>query len=435
MPMSTAKSPPVRRRFDFAQFKTLDDQAGTFEGYMSVFGLEDDGGDICEPGCFTKTLAELKKKQEERLRKGLPSGRYLLPIFWNHDPDQCIGGLLDASEDEQGVYVKGELDPNVEQARNAYSGLKAGYIPGMSFGYFAIRATYDRQGVRHLKEVSCFEATITPIPMQDQALVTEIKTDGTLDNGGAAPQKGKNMATMQAPVQQTKRPDGLPQHKAQDFSTTFAGLMQGDTLQREWAKAFDAFVRSIWNTLIDAKYPPYMADGETPPDPQEVVQTTIDQFSAAVSDLAKRSLDAGFYPQMDDDCDSFADPDDDDDADYMSRNLTGAEYKVGKPMSTANHKELTTSVDTLYEGLGVIMKAHKSLKAFAGKMNPTADPKASGASDDDTSGSDTTSAGGKSIQLGAGRQANGHAGDTTPSDADNELSKRIQAAMAAYRSA
>ncbi|MGZ6360324.1 MAG: HK97 family phage prohead protease [Ktedonobacterales bacterium] len=431
--MSTAKSPPMRRRFDFAQFKTLDDQAGTFEGYMSVFGVEDSGGDIVEPGAFTKTLNELKAKQQERQRQGLPSGRYILPIFWNHDPDQCIGGLLDASEDERGVYVKGELDPNVEQARNAYSGLKAGYIPGMSFGYFTIRATYDRQGVRHLKEVSCFESTITPVPMSDLALVTEIKTDGTHDNGGTTPQKGTNMATKQPPVP-VKRPNGLPQQKAQDFSTTFAGLMQGDTLQREWAKAFDAFVRSVWNTLIDAKYPPYVADGDTPPDPQEVVQTTIDQFSAAVSDLAKRSIDAGFYPQLDDDCDSFADPDDDDDEkEYMARNLSGAEHKAGRSMSAANHKEFGTGLTQVKDAMGQLAKAHKALSTLHDKLNPTADPKASGASDDDTSGSDTTSAGGKSLQLGAGRQANGHTGDTTPSGDDNDLSKRIQAQLAALK--
>jgi Escherichia/Staphylococcus phage prohead protease len=147
--------------------------SGTFEGYLAVFGTEDmvwanpaTNGDIIEPGAFTKTLADAKAR---RLAKG---GRYLWPIFWAHDDKDPIGGFTDAAEDTYGLFVRGELDLDIDQGKRAYSGLKKGYCDGMSIGFFTIRATYDGQGRRHLKELSVFEGSLTAIPMHPDALAT-----------------------------------------------------------------------------------------------------------------------------------------------------------------------------------------------------------------------------------------------------------------------
>jgi phage head maturation protease len=58
------KQSPVRRAFPLQQIKMLDDGAGTFSGYLAVFNNEDLGGDKIAPGAFTKTLSELRAKQE-----------------------------------------------------------------------------------------------------------------------------------------------------------------------------------------------------------------------------------------------------------------------------------------------------------------------------------------------------------------------------------
>ncbi len=146
---------------------------GSFEGYLAVFGSEDmiwanptTNGDIIEPGAFTKTLAAAKGR---KLAKGAP---YLWPIFWEHDDKDPIGGFTDAAEDPYGLFVRGELDLDIEQGKRAYSGIKKGYCAGMSIGFFTIRATYDGQGRRHLKELSVFEGSLTSIPMHSDALVT-----------------------------------------------------------------------------------------------------------------------------------------------------------------------------------------------------------------------------------------------------------------------
>ena len=52
MPATKAKTPPVRSSFPFREFKALDEQHGTFSGYLAVFNTEDQNGDIIEPGAF-----------------------------------------------------------------------------------------------------------------------------------------------------------------------------------------------------------------------------------------------------------------------------------------------------------------------------------------------------------------------------------------------
>jgi Escherichia/Staphylococcus phage prohead protease len=152
MPTRYAKTPPTRRGFPVRQFKALDEAHGIFSGYLAVFGNEDQvwadplaTGDIIEPGAFTKTLSDMRTRQQTRVAAGLPSGHYLMPIFWEHDDKDPVGGFTALREDKTGLYFEAELDLDIEQGRRAFSGLTKGYLPGMSFGYFVVKAMYDRQ--------------------------------------------------------------------------------------------------------------------------------------------------------------------------------------------------------------------------------------------------------------------------------------------------
>jgi len=57
--MSDLARPKAERKSVRFQFKFVDEATvpGTFEGYGSVFGNEDDGGDLILPGAFTGVLA------------------------------------------------------------------------------------------------------------------------------------------------------------------------------------------------------------------------------------------------------------------------------------------------------------------------------------------------------------------------------------------
>ena len=111
-------------------------EAGLFEGLASTYGNVDRGGDVCEPGCFTKSLA---------------TGGMQRPILWAHDMANPVGlgTLVDSAA---GLMIKGELDLDTQSGRDAYSRLKKGIVRGLSIGYSVTQKAFEGS-VRKLKEI------------------------------------------------------------------------------------------------------------------------------------------------------------------------------------------------------------------------------------------------------------------------------------------
>lgn len=156
--------------------KTLDfsfetkgvDETGVFEGYASVFGNVDGGGDIVEPGAFIESIVRSKK-----------DGR-IIPMLWQHDQREPIGIWSDIAEDSKGLYVKGQvLTESSELSRRAYALLKARAMSGLSIGYKVPAGGAEddkaRRGVRRLKKLDLFEVSIVTFPMNERARVTAVK--------------------------------------------------------------------------------------------------------------------------------------------------------------------------------------------------------------------------------------------------------------------
>lgn len=145
------------------EIKQLEEDKGTFEGYLSTYDV-DLVGDVVEPGAFKKSLNDAYQAKETR------QNPFLLPILWQHDPTQPVGGFTDMQEDSQGLYVKGWLDLDTDIGRRAYSGLKMGYLGGLSIGYRVIRDRVEK-GVRHLLELALIEGSVVTFPANPQATV------------------------------------------------------------------------------------------------------------------------------------------------------------------------------------------------------------------------------------------------------------------------
>ena len=147
-------------------------QDGLFSGYASVFEEIDSYRDIVKRGAFEKTLADTESK-----------GR-AVPILWQHDASKPIGVYTSLKEDERGLYVEGQLNMDVQQAREALSLLKQKALSGISIGYNSVRYDTDvKSGVRRLYELKLFEASLVTFPACDSARVTDVKTilaDGNL---------------------------------------------------------------------------------------------------------------------------------------------------------------------------------------------------------------------------------------------------------------
>jgi Escherichia/Staphylococcus phage prohead protease len=159
---------------------------GTFEGYASVFGTIDQGGDIVDPGAFAGTL-------EQFLAKGI--------IALYHDWTKPIGRPIKAYTDQKGLYLHGKL-VDTDDARDARTLMREKVIQGLSIGYKTLIRQYiekaedveeywrsigynptedDLQaksspyGVRVLMKIKLYETSPVPFPMNDQCDITAAK--------------------------------------------------------------------------------------------------------------------------------------------------------------------------------------------------------------------------------------------------------------------
>lgn len=147
------------------------------EGYASLFGAEDRGGDIVEAGAYATSLQDLAAKGR-RVR-----------MLWQHDPAEPIGVWDEVREDDRGLYVKGRLLQDVSRAREAAALLEAGAIEGLSIGYRTKRATKDGAGRRRLAELELWEVSLVTFPMLPDARVGakgDIPEDGLMRDIAAA---------------------------------------------------------------------------------------------------------------------------------------------------------------------------------------------------------------------------------------------------------
>ncbi|WP_380058700.1 HK97 family phage prohead protease [Falsihalocynthiibacter sp. SS001] len=129
------------------------------EGYASLFGKCDQGGDVVAKGAYAGSLAHLSKKKRS------------VKMLWQHDPSQPIGIWDEVREDEQGLYVKGRLLSDVEKGREAMALIQAGAIDGLSIGYRTKKATKNKQGQRVLTELELWEVSLVTFPMLPDARV------------------------------------------------------------------------------------------------------------------------------------------------------------------------------------------------------------------------------------------------------------------------
>ncbi len=193
-----------------------------------------------------------------------------------------------------------------------------------------------------------------------------------------------------------------PVRKALDFTTALTIVAADDTLQDEWGDSFQALVNALHSVLYQGYLQAYLVNsGDESFDAQAAADTVLKQFSAAMSDLVKRSLAADFCPSLDDDGDSFLDPDGpnavaDDEDDWKSRKpLTmpaapPALRKAGRQISGANRKVITDALDGMSEAMKSMQSHHG---AIADLMTKT-DPDAVRQDEDNTQGDDDTQNGG-----------------------------------------
>ncbi|WP_439142606.1 HK97 family phage prohead protease [Planktotalea sp.] len=129
------------------------------EGYASLFGLSDQGGDVVLKGAYAKSLEKLKEQGQH------------VKMLWQHDASEPIGVWDAVHEDDKGLYVKGRLLEGVARGREAAALIVAGALDGLSIGYRTKKAKRDTGGLRQLEELELWEVSLVTFPMLASARV------------------------------------------------------------------------------------------------------------------------------------------------------------------------------------------------------------------------------------------------------------------------
>jgi HK97 family phage prohead protease len=137
-------------------------ETGEFEGYGSVYGNVDNGGDIVKAGAFDECL---RTKPASKIK-----------MLWQHDTHTPIGVWSQLSSDSKGLYCRGKLLLNTQGGKEAHEFMLAGAVDGLSIGYQTKEYEYDNDTfVRTLIKVDLMEISVVTFPMNEQSTVSAVK--------------------------------------------------------------------------------------------------------------------------------------------------------------------------------------------------------------------------------------------------------------------
>lgn len=149
---------------DFTVTKALNDD-GEFEGYASVFAVEDHYGDTVKKGAFKAGLQKLVKEKRK------------LKMLFNHDRFLPLGVFKEADEDDKGLYVRGKLTLGVQKADETRLLMLDGAIDSMSIGGYVRKEMWDNKTMkRELQEIELREISPVVFPALDAARIISVKS-------------------------------------------------------------------------------------------------------------------------------------------------------------------------------------------------------------------------------------------------------------------
>lgn len=130
---------------------------GCFEGWASVFDVEDAGGDTVKRGAFVRSLKSRTPK-----------------IYLEHNTS--VGVMQVAEEREKGLWVAGQPDDSPDGLA-ARAKLKSRALDALSIGYNVANGGSKETGrfKRDLLDVDLFHVGLVPFGMNEEAVITTVK--------------------------------------------------------------------------------------------------------------------------------------------------------------------------------------------------------------------------------------------------------------------
>lgn len=178
-------------------------ETGQIEGYGSVFGHVDDGGDMIVQGAFARSIAARRPK-----------------MLHSHNMSAVIGVWDELVEDAKGLRCVGRLNLETQRGAEVHSMLKMDPTAyGLSIGYRTLKAVTGEHGGRRIEEAEVWEISPVAFPMNELATIDAVKA---LDQGKTTP--------IKRIVEQAAREAGL---SAQEAKAAAAGAAERLVALRE----------------------------------------------------------------------------------------------------------------------------------------------------------------------------------------------------------
>ena len=202
--------------------QSVDMDARTFEGYAATWDI-DQGNDIIHPGAFAKSILE-----------GFPAGR--IKVLWQHN--EPIGLPTEMREDKQGLYVKGKVS-KTRLGDEALELMRDQVVDRMSIGFQipAGKSEYDKDEVRHIREVKLLEFSPGTFPMNEAAIITGVKQiEHALRSGVLYEEREPLLKALQELEALIKSQPGTPTeelYEPQDMSDALCALKDFDDYLRK----------------------------------------------------------------------------------------------------------------------------------------------------------------------------------------------------------
>lgn len=158
---------------------------GRVEGFASVMGNVDDGGDVIHAGAFNRTIAENLARIKMGWQHSAPFGTTtdIYEVARADLPPQVLQRAPDATG---GLYVAGQADMTAEDV-DRLKRIASGSVDELSIGFLPVAAktTFEQDKAtgaitRHMREVKLFEWSPVWVAMNRAALITGLKSAGGL---------------------------------------------------------------------------------------------------------------------------------------------------------------------------------------------------------------------------------------------------------------
>ncbi len=148
-----------------------DKDTGAISGYFSTYDrIPDSYGDVVAPGAFADTI-------KARKESGHP-----FPLCWNHDLNMIIGSVDpdDIQDTDNGPLMTASFF-NSGLAQEKREIVKSGVVYQFSFAYDVLESgpveLEDGVKANELRKLDLFEISIVPVPANQNAVMTDIKSE------------------------------------------------------------------------------------------------------------------------------------------------------------------------------------------------------------------------------------------------------------------